>query len=141
MPPSSELIIPADMPHVVSEEVRRLAVAAFQEIEAAGMARVDFFVTHGDWRVYLNEINTIPGFTAISMYPKLWEASGLAYPELVDRLIVLALERYAERHRVRPSADADDDVRSWITGRSSIGSRRPTARSSWLRIERVANSV
>jgi D-alanine-D-alanine ligase len=102
---NSELIIPADLPGAVSEEVRRLAVAAFRAIDAAGLARVDFFVLRAGGRVYLNEINTIPGFTAISMYPKLWEASGLSYSELVDRLIQLALERWADRHRPVPPDD------------------------------------
>jgi D-alanine-D-alanine ligase len=89
----AELIIPADLDPAVLEEVQRLAIAAFRAIDAAGMARVDFFLT-GDGTIYLNEVNTIPGFTSISMYPKLWEASGVAYPELVDRLIALAIERH-----------------------------------------------
>lgn len=105
---SSDLIIPADLPEAVSSEVRRLAVAAFLAIDGAGMARVDFFVTRAGQQVYLNEINTIPGFTAISMYPKLWEASGLPPAELLDRLITLALDRWADRRRP-PSPEADDD--------------------------------
>ena len=81
------------------EELQRLAVAAFRAIDGAGMARVDFFLMQ-DGRVLVNEVNTIPGFTGISMYPRLWEASGLPYPELVDRLIELAIERHeAERKR------------------------------------------
>jgi D-alanine-D-alanine ligase len=75
------------------EEVQRMAVAAFRAIDCAGMARVDFFLRDGE--LFVNEINTIPGFTSISMYPKLWEASGLSYPELIDRLVELALERHA----------------------------------------------
>ena len=95
----SRLVIPADVPPDTLEEIQRLAVAAFRTIQCAGMARVDFFLTQ-DGAVILNEINTIPGFTQISMYPKLWEASGLPYPELIDRLIELALERHAtERKR------------------------------------------
>jgi D-alanine-D-alanine ligase len=95
----AELVIPADLPAEVLAEVRRLAVAAFRAIDGAGMARVDFFLTP-EGRVLLNEVNTIPGFTSISMYPKLWEASGVAYPELVDRLIELAIERHeAERKK------------------------------------------
>jgi D-alanine-D-alanine ligase len=89
----SECLIPAPVPSAVAEEVRRLALAAFRAIDAAGMARVDFFYEEPSGRLYVNEINTIPGFTPISMYPKLWEASGVPYPKLVDRLVELALER------------------------------------------------
>ena len=101
----AELRIPADLPPEVAERIQRLAVAAFRAIGCAGMARVDFFVeasAAGDpaGTVWLNEINTIPGFTSISMYPKLWEASGLAYPDLIERLLDLAVERHeAERGR------------------------------------------
>jgi D-alanine-D-alanine ligase len=95
----AELIVPADLPPATLDEIRRLAVAAFRAIDAAGMARVDFFLMPGG-ELYLNEINTIPGFTSISMYPRLWEASGVSYPALVDRLIDLALERHeAERKK------------------------------------------
>ncbi len=95
----SELLIPAPIPDGTLEEIRRLAVAAFRAIDGAGMARVDFFLAP-DGGVFVNEVNTIPGFTSISMYPKLWEASGLPYPRLVDRLIELAIERHeAERKR------------------------------------------
>ncbi len=90
----AELLIPAPLEGATSEEVRRLAIAAFRAIDAAGMARVDFLLG-ADGRVFVNEVNTIPGFTRISMYPKLWEASGVPYPKLVDRLIELALERHA----------------------------------------------
>jgi D-alanine-D-alanine ligase len=94
----SDLLIPAPVPPATMDEVRRLAVAAFRAIDGAGMARVDFFLA-GE-RLFVNEVNTIPGFTSISMYPKLWEASGLSYPDLVDRLIELAIERHeAERKR------------------------------------------
>lgn len=89
----AELIVPADLPTETMEEVQRMAVAAFRVIDCAGMARVDFFLRDGE--LFVNEINTIPGFTSISMYPKLWEASGLSYPELIDRLVELALERHA----------------------------------------------
>ena len=93
----ARLMIPADLRADVLEEVQRLAVAAFRTIRCAGMARVDFFL-FGDDELWVNEINTIPGFTSISMYPKLWEASGWSYPELVDRLLDLAVERHdAER--------------------------------------------
>jgi D-alanine-D-alanine ligase len=96
---TSGLIIPAPLPEAVSECIRQYAVRAYKAIDCAGMARVDFFVEKDTDRVYLNELNTIPGFTKISMYPKLWEASGLPYPKLVDRLIELAMERKAERNR------------------------------------------
>jgi D-alanine-D-alanine ligase len=74
-----------------------MAVSAFKAIDCAGMARVDFFIDKVTEEIFLNEVNTIPGFTSISMYPKLWEATGLPYAKLVDRLIELALERKAER--------------------------------------------
>ena len=96
---TSGLIIPAPLPTEVSECIRTYAVRAYKAIDCAGMARVDFFVEKDTNRVYLNELNSIPGFTKISMYPKLWEASGLPYPNLVDRLIELAMERKAERDR------------------------------------------
>ena len=90
-----ELVVPARTPHL--EEVRRLAVEVFRIVGCSGMARVDFFVT--DEGVLVNELNTIPGFTATSVYAKLWDASGVSYPQLLDRLLALALERYeAERH-------------------------------------------
>lgn len=94
---TSELQIPASLPHEVSESIRDYAVRAYKAIDCAGMARVDFFVEKDTHRIHLNELNTIPGFTKISMYPKLWEASGLPYAKLVDRLIELALERKADR--------------------------------------------
>jgi D-alanine-D-alanine ligase len=95
----SELKIPAEIAADISQEVRRLALEAFVAIDCAGLARVDFFIRGSDSKVLVNEINTIPGFTSISMYPKLWEASGLAYPKLIDRLIQLALDRHSDRSR------------------------------------------
>jgi D-alanine-D-alanine ligase len=93
----AQLLIPADLKPGVLEDVQRLAVAAFVALKCAGMARVDFFLL-GEDELWLNELNTIPGFTSISMYPKLWDASGLSYRELVERLLDLALERHeAER--------------------------------------------
>ncbi len=89
--------LPADIPGTKADELRGLAIRAYRAIDCAGMARVDFFLEHGTDRLLLNEINTIPGFTAISQYPKMWEASGLPFRELVDRLIGLAVERHAER--------------------------------------------
>ncbi len=93
----SETIIPADIPVGTAEAMRATAIKAFLAIDCAGLARVDFLLDNDSGAFYLNELNTLPGFTKISMYPKLWEASGLSYPELVDRLIVLALERRSER--------------------------------------------
>jgi D-alanine-D-alanine ligase len=90
---ATRLDIPARLPDDVVTEVQRMAVLAFGAIDCQGMARVDFFLTEPD-RLVVNEINTIPGFTAVSMYPKLWEASGLAYPELIERLVELAEERH-----------------------------------------------
>ncbi|MBX2990879.1 MAG: D-alanine--D-alanine ligase [Phycisphaeraceae bacterium] len=95
--------IPAKMPKEIARRLRRLAVNAFTVLDCAGMARVDFFVTKKTNNIYLNEINTIPGFTAISMYPKLWEASGISYSQLLDRLIQLALDRYKEKSKSRTS--------------------------------------
>ncbi|MBI2297647.1 MAG: D-alanine--D-alanine ligase [Armatimonadetes bacterium] len=95
----SEAIIPADLPPAVTAEVQQIALTAYRALDLAGMARIDFFVARGDHRVYLNEGNTIPGFTPISMYPKLWAASGLPYPDLLARLIALALERHQDRSR------------------------------------------
>lgn len=94
--PSSELHIPADLSAEKIEEVRSLAVEAYKALGCEGMSRVDFFVTHKEHRVLLNEINTIPGQTPISMYPKLFEAAGIPYQELIDRLIGYALERGGE---------------------------------------------
>ncbi len=96
---TSGLIIPAQLPDEIANQIREYAVRAYKVIDGAGMARVDFFVEKDTNRIYLNELNTIPGFTKISMYPKLWEASGLPYTGLVDRLIELALERKADRDR------------------------------------------
>ncbi|MCD6475812.1 MAG: D-alanine--D-alanine ligase [Anaerolineaceae bacterium] len=93
----SELIIPAPLPFELQEELREVAVRAYKAIDCAGMARVDFLVDKKTGEFYLNEVNTIPGFTSISMYPKLWEATGLPYATLVDELIQLALDRKKER--------------------------------------------
>lgn len=95
----SELCIPANIDDALAQRVRQMAVIAFKAIDVAGMARVDFFLDRETGELLVNEINTIPGFTKISMYPKLWEASGLSYSDLIDRLILLALERRAERNR------------------------------------------
>ena len=96
---TSGLLIPAPLPDEISACIREYAVRAYKAVDCAGMARVDFFVEKDTNQIYLNELNSIPGFTTISMYPKLWEASGLSYSKLVDRLIELALERKANRDR------------------------------------------
>jgi D-alanine-D-alanine ligase len=99
----SQTIIPADLAAHTAEDIRRLAIAAFQAIDCAGMARVDFLLSRRTGEVVINEINTIPGFTTISMYSKLWQATGLAYPALIDRLVELALERHAAKQQLRTS--------------------------------------
>ncbi|MCL7451632.1 MAG: D-alanine--D-alanine ligase [Anaerolineae bacterium] len=95
----SELLVPAPIPAAMAQEVRELAVQAYLAIDCAGMARADFLLERSTGKVYINEVNTLPGFTPISMYPKLWEASGVSYTELIDRLIELALERSADKGR------------------------------------------
>jgi D-alanine-D-alanine ligase len=95
----SELLIPAPIPDETAESIAQMAVQAYRAIDCAGMARVDFLLDRETGKVYLNELNTLPGFTPISMYPKLWEASGITYTELIDRLIQLALERHADKSR------------------------------------------
>ncbi|NMB25918.1 MAG: D-alanine--D-alanine ligase [Firmicutes bacterium] len=96
---ASELIIPARITAKTTEKIQELAVQAFRALDLAGMARVDFFVDKNTERIYINEINSIPGFTPISMYPKLWEASGIPYARLIDRLIELAIERHQDKGR------------------------------------------
>jgi D-alanine-D-alanine ligase len=96
---SSTLHIPADLPAATTARVRDLALRAFRAVDGAGMARVDFFYQGQADRLLVNEINTIPGFTKISMYPKLWEATGVPYADLVDRLVDLAIERHRDRAR------------------------------------------
>lgn len=93
----SKLIIPAELPPEIIQKVQDLAVRAFKAIDGAGLSRVDFFVDAESSQIWVNEINTMPGFTRISMYPKLWEASGISYQELINRLIQLALERHADK--------------------------------------------
>ncbi len=100
---ASRLFIPADISPDTSEAIRDMAVRAFLALDLSGLARVDFFLDKDDGAVYINEVNTMPGFTQISMYPKLWEASGIPYPALLDRLIQLGLERYDDRQRNRTS--------------------------------------
>ena len=101
----TQLIVPADLPDGVSRKVQEIALNAFKAVDAAGMARVDFFVSKKENKIFLSEINTIPGFTSSSMYPRLWEASGISYPELIDRLIQLALERHQDKNQNKISYD------------------------------------
>ena len=95
----SQLIIPAKLTKAETKKVQELAVAAFQAVDCSGLARVDFLMDPKTRKIYLNEINTMPGFTAISMYPKLWAASGLAYADLIDRLIQLGIERHEDKKK------------------------------------------
>jgi D-alanine-D-alanine ligase len=90
----ADLIIPASLPAAVTTQIQEMALQAFDAVDAAGLARVDFFYVEATGEVLINEINTIPGFTATSMYPQLWAATGISFPELVDQLIELALERH-----------------------------------------------
>jgi D-alanine-D-alanine ligase len=99
----SELVIPADLPAETTRRIQELAVEAYLAVDCAGMARVDFLLDKDSGQIYVGELNTIPGFTPISMYPKLWEASGISYSELIDRLIELALERHADKSRSETS--------------------------------------
>jgi len=99
----SELIIPAKLTKARQKEVQKLAIRAFQAVECNGLARVDFLLDPRSGKIYVNEINTMPGFTSISMYPKLWAATGISYPELIDRLIRLGLERHADKKQNRYS--------------------------------------
>jgi len=105
----SELLIPAPIPPETAERVRELAVKAYLAIDCAGMARADFLLDRQTGEVYLNEVNTLPGFTPISMYPKLWEATGISYPELIDRLVQLALERHADKGRSATSYEVPEE--------------------------------
>ena len=102
----TQLIVPADLPKVVSRKIQQIALQAFKVIDAAGMARVDFFVTKKENKIYLSEINTIPGFTSVSMYPRLWEASGISYSNLIDQLIMLALERHQDKNENKTSYES-----------------------------------
>jgi D-alanine-D-alanine ligase len=96
-PEGADLRIPADLPAALVADIREAAVRGYRALCCSGMARVDFFLEKNGSAFYLNEINTLPGFTSISMYPKLWEAAGLSYPELIDRLIGLAFDRHRRR--------------------------------------------
>jgi len=95
----SQLFLPAKITKAETKRVQQLAIAAFKAVDCSGLARVDFLMDPKTRKIYLNEINTMPGFTSISMYPKMWAASGLEYPELIERLIELGLERHAEKKK------------------------------------------
>ena len=111
-------VIPAPISRAQSRQIREMAVAAFRACDLSGLARVDFLMEPGGKkRIFVNEVNTMPGFTQISMYPKLWEASGLSYTELITRLIELALERQAEKDKTTYTRR----VRSRIQGTSERG--------------------
>lgn len=97
---TAQLIAPADLPREVADRLREIAVQAFAAIGGAGLARVDFLYEEEGGALYVNEINTLPGFTSISMYPRLWELSGVPLPELVDRLVQIAVQRHRDRHRL-----------------------------------------
>lgn len=99
----SKIEIPANLPKSVTKKIQQYAIMGYRAVGCSGMARADFLVEKNTLKMYLNELNTIPGFTSISMYPKLWEASGLKYSELLDRLIELAIERYKEKKKLKTS--------------------------------------
>jgi len=105
---STDLLIPAPLPDDLTQQLRKTAIQAYQSIDCAGMARVDFLVDKETQAYYLNEVNTIPGFTQISMYPKLWEASGIPYSKLIDHLIELALERKKDRDQTERKYRSDE---------------------------------
>jgi D-alanine-D-alanine ligase len=101
------LLAPADLPPATAARLRALAADAFAALGGSGMARVDFFL-EGESDLYINEINTLPGFVAISMYPRLWAVSGIALPQLVDRLVEIAVARHRDRRRL------DDSIKGWL---------------------------
>ena len=97
----SQIVIPAELKPAQAQKIQQYAVEAFRALELSGMARVDFFLEKKAGKIYLNEVNTIPGFTSISMFPKMWEASGISFRELIDKLIALAIEQHAEKARTK----------------------------------------
>ena len=105
---SSQTLIPAPLDERQTAEIRRLSIEAFKAVECTGMARVDFLLSRDTGELFVNEVNTIPGFTTISMYPKMWEATGLPYPRLLERLIQLAIERHDGKQRLRTSVTEDN---------------------------------
>ncbi|HET7628494.1 MAG TPA: D-alanine--D-alanine ligase [Bacillales bacterium] len=101
----TSLVIPADIPDATYEEIRMIAVKAFRALDCAGLSRIDFFVRKSDGAVLINEVNTMPGFTPYSMFPLLWKESGIPYPELIDRLLQLAIERFEEKQTIKYTRD------------------------------------
>jgi D-alanine-D-alanine ligase len=109
---SAELKMPAELPEQMTEEIRALAIRAFAAVGGSGMARVDFLLGQ-EGGIHVNEINTLPGFTSISMYPKLWQLSGLSLPDLVDRLVRIGVARHRRRQRL------DSTIKNWFTALGS----------------------
>jgi D-alanine-D-alanine ligase len=105
---SSELIIPASLSPEHTGLIQQLAIMAFKALDCAGLARCDLLLEKATGEVFINEVNTMPGFTPISMYPKLWEASGLSYSQLIDRLIELALVRHADKQQSQTTFDVSN---------------------------------
>jgi D-alanine-D-alanine ligase len=120
----ARITIPAALPGEIADAMRALALQAFRAIDCSGLARVDFFLETATGRILVNEINTMPGFTSISMYPKLWAASGLPYPALLDRLIALAVERHAARAKRRLSFSVPSGSSKPDASPRALGSRR-----------------
>src|SRR5208282_1071094 len=112
----TELVIPADLKPGQVGKIQAMAVDAFKTLELAGMARVDFFLERKTGKIYLNEVNTIPGFTSISMYPKLWEASGIPFRELIDKLIELAFEMHQEKARTKYAIELPEGSGGALSG-------------------------
>ena len=110
------MLIPAELKPVQVRKIQELAVRSFLTLELSGMARVDFFLEKPSGKIYLNEVNTIPGFTSISMYPKLWEASGIPFRELIDRLIALALEQHREKARTKYAIELPEGAGGALEG-------------------------
>jgi D-alanine-D-alanine ligase len=106
----TQLLIPAELKPAQVKKFQALAIAAFRALELSGMARVDFFMEKAAGKIYLNEVNTIPGFTSISMYPKLWEAMGIPFRDLIDRLITLAFEQHAEKARTKHQIELPEGI-------------------------------
>ena len=112
----TQLLIPAKLKPAQVKTIQALAVAAFRALELSGMARVDFFLEKRGGKLFLNEVNTIPGFTSISMYPKLWEASGIPFRQLIDKLIALALEQHAEKARTKYEIELPEGAAGALQG-------------------------